>query len=154
MAHLAADIRGLMIPATAVKLLLPNATISEVITFSNPKPLEDVPEWIYGLIEWRGWNVPLFSFAQLSGRSAKESTDGAKIAIVKALGGHQKMPYVAVLTQGFPRLITLTDENILLAGDQHELPDGASYGVNVNDEEAFVPDMEAIESRLAEVIGA
>lgn len=143
-----------MIPATAVKLLLPNATISEVITFSTPKPLEDVPDWIFGLIEWRGWNVPLFSFAQLTGRSDQESTDGAKIAIVKALGGHQKMPYIALLAQGFPRLITLTDENILLAGDQHLLPEGASYGVNVNDEEAFVPDLESIEGRLAEAIGA
>ena len=153
MATTAADIRGLMIPATSIKLLLPNATVSEVITFSDPQPLEDVPEWIYGLIQWRGWNVPLYSFAQLTGVVNTESTDGAKIAIVKGLSGHQKLPYTALLAQGFPRLITLTDENVLLDGDQHELPEGASHSVNVNDEQAYVPNLEDIEVRLAAAIG-
>ncbi len=148
-----ADIRGLMIPATAVKLLLPNTTVSEVITFSQPKELEDVPDWIYGLIQWRGWNVPLFSFSKLSGKAPDESTDGAKIAIVKALGGHSKMPYTALLAQGFPRLVTLSDENVLLDGEQDELPQGTSYSVSVNDEQAYVPNLEDIESKLAEAIG-
>lgn len=148
MAQLAADIRGVMIPLTDARVLLPNASVSEVITYGEPQPLDNAPEWIYGTITWRGWRIPLFSFSRLAGQASEENTSGAKVAIIKALGGNAKMPYMALLAQGFPRLTTVTDENLLLEGDQDDLPEGVSYRVSVNDDAAFVPDLDQIEKRL------
>lgn len=152
MAQLAPDIRGVMIPVTEAKVLLPNASVSEVITYGNPQAIDGAPDWVYGIVTWRGWRIPLFSFSKLSRRADSEKTAGAKVAILKALGGNQKMPYMALLAQGFPRLTTITSENLLLEGDQDDLPDGVSHAVMVNDEVAYVPDMDGIEQRLLEVL--
>ena len=152
MAQLAADIRGVMIPLTDARILLPNASVSEVITYGEPQPLNDAPDWIYGTITWRGWRIPLFSFARLAGQTNEENTSGAKVAIIKALGGEARMPYMALLAQGFPRLTTVTEENLLLEGDQNDLPDGVSFVVSVNDDPAFVPDLDQIEARLLQVL--
>ncbi len=152
MAQLAADIRGVMIPLTDAKILLPNASVSEVITYGDPQPVADAPEWVLGTITWRGWRIPLLSFSLMAGQAASENTSGAKVAILKALGGSASMPYMALLAQGFPRLTTITEENLLLEGNQEDLPEGVSHVVSVNDEAAFVPDLDGIEERLAGIL--
>ncbi len=152
MAQLAADIRGVMIPLTDAKILLPNATVSEVITYGEPQAVSDAPPWVLGTITWRGWRIPLISFSLMAGQAARENTSGAKVAILKALGGSASMPYMALLAQGFPRLTTITEENLLLEGQQEDLPEGVSHMVNVNDEAAFVPDMDGIEALLLDIV--
>ncbi|MEM7707049.1 MAG: chemotaxis protein CheW [Pseudomonadota bacterium] len=152
MVQLAADIRGVMIPLTDAKILLPNASVSEVITYGDPQAVADAPEWVLGTITWRGWRIPLVSFSLMAGQAANENTSGAKVAILKALGGSANMPYMALLAQGFPRLTTITEENLLLEGNQEDLPEGVSHVVSVNDEAAFVPDLDGIEERLAGIL--
>lgn len=153
MAQLASDIRGVLIPVTEAKVLLPNASVSEVITYGTPQPIEGMPEWVFGVITWRGWRIPLYSFSLLAGQAQEENFSGAKVAIIKALTGEGEMPFMALLAQGFPRLTAVTTENLLLYGDQDAQPPGVIHTVSINDEPAFVPDLDAIESRLLEVVG-
>jgi chemosensory pili system protein ChpC len=153
MAQLAGDVRGVMIPVTGASVLLPNATVSEVITYGDPQKIEDAPEWVYGITQWRGWRIPLFSFSLLTGQAESESVSGAKVAILKALSGDGRMPFMAMLAQGFPRLTAVTEDNLKLDGDQDEMPDGVSHIVMVNEDEALVPDLEGIEAKLLEIIG-
>ena len=42
------EIRGLMIPVTGTKVLLPNATVAEVITYSVPEKIPNAPIWLLG----------------------------------------------------------------------------------------------------------
>ncbi len=49
------DIRGVLIAVTGARVLLPNATVAEVITYSPPDPIEGAPAWMLGRIRWRGW---------------------------------------------------------------------------------------------------
>ena len=67
------EIRGLMIPVTGTRVLLPNATVAEVITYSVPEKIADAPAWLLGRLSWRGWRLPLFSFSMLTGRAAQET---------------------------------------------------------------------------------
>ena len=53
------DIRGVLIRVGATQLLLPNATISEVLSYSPPEPVEDAPDWLLGRLRWRGRAVRL-----------------------------------------------------------------------------------------------
>ena len=46
MAQLAGDVRGVMIPVTGASVLLPNATVSEVITYGEPQEIENAPNWV------------------------------------------------------------------------------------------------------------
>ena len=62
------DIRGVLVAIAGARLLLPNATIAEVLSFAPPAPIEgEAPEWLLGRIRWRGWQVPLIAFSRLAG---------------------------------------------------------------------------------------
>ena len=61
------DIRGVLIQVAGARLLLPNATIAEVLSYAEPDPVEDAPDWLLGRIRWRGWQLPLVAFARLAG---------------------------------------------------------------------------------------
>jgi chemosensory pili system protein ChpC len=141
-----------MIPITGASIMLPNATVSEVITYGDPQVIENAPNWVFGITQGRGWRIPLFSFSLLAGQAESESVSGAKVAILKALTGEGKMPFMAMLAQGFPRLTAVTQDNLLLNGDQEDPPDGVKHIVTVNDNEAFVPDLEGIEAKLLEIL--
>ena len=146
------EIRGVLIPITHGRVLLPNATVAEVITLANLEKIPNAPEWILGRLSWRGWRLPLFSFAILSGMTLEEGSTGARVAVLKALGGHAKMPFIALLTQGFPRLTTISSELLIPTGDEQRLPAGVRAQVLVRDDQAAIPDLNQIEDLIAQAL--
>jgi len=142
------EIRCVLVPVGNQRLLLPNATIAEVVTQSKPEPVADAPEWLLGRIAWRGWRVPLVSFTQLAGTEEGDAELSVRVAVLKALGGNPKLPFIAVLTQGFPRLTTLNAELIIPTHDGSPLPAGVRAQVLVRDDVAMIPDLEWIEAEL------
>ncbi|KRE85386.1 chemotaxis protein CheW [Rhodanobacter sp. Soil772] len=142
------EIRCVLVPVGNLRLLLPNATIAEVITQSTPEPVAGAPEWLLGRIAWRGWRVPLVSFAELAGTEEGDAELSVRVAVLKALGGNPKLPFIAVLTQGFPRLTTLNAELIIPTHDGKPLPPGVRAHVLVRDDVAMIPDLEWIEATL------
>jgi chemosensory pili system protein ChpC len=147
------EIRGLMIPVTGGRVLLPNATVAEVITYSVPEKIANAPDWLLGRLSWRGWRLPLFSFAMLSGSAKQESYSNAKVAVLKALGGNAKMPFVALLAQGFPRLTTVTPDLLIPTGDESAHPPGVHGHVLVRDDQAVIPNLGQIEGLIADAMG-
>lgn len=150
MADLPREIRGLMIPVANGRLLLPNATVAEVIAYTAPEHIENAPEWMLGTFAWRGWRVPLVSFPQLSGAGREDNSNQSKIAVLKALGGDPKLPFIAVLTQGFPRLITVTPDSLVPTDDDGRRATGVLAEVLVREDPATIPDLAAIETLLLE----
>jgi chemosensory pili system protein ChpC len=146
------DIRGVMISVGEGRLLLPNASVAEVITYSDPEPVEGAPPWLLGRVRWRGWRLPLLSFAKFAGWAEEESSYGAKVAVLKALGGNPKMPFFAVLSQGFPRLVTVPQAALQEAHDIKELPLGIHSRVVLNDDPAVVPDMLTLEVMIDKAV--
>lgn len=146
------DIRGVLISVTEGRLLLPNASVAEVITFAEPEPLADAPHWLLGRVRWRGWRLPLVSFARMADLAADEREFGAKLVVIKALGANPRMPYFAVLSQGFPRLVTVTRQGLIGSGKGVNLPLGVQMRVMLNDEVAMVPDLASIELLLGEAL--
>lgn len=139
------DIRGVLITVNQGRLLLPNASVAEVITFSDPEPVENAPAWMLGQIRWRGWRLPLLSFSRFAGWSNEEGQIGAKVVVLKALGGNPKLPYFAMLSQGFPRLVTVSRAALSESHGIKELPVGIHSMVMLNDDAAAVPDLMSLE---------
>jgi chemosensory pili system protein ChpC len=146
------DIRGVAITVTEGRLLLPNATIAEVITYSEPEPVENAPEWLLGRIRWRGWRLPLVSFARLAGYSDSEGERGSKVAVLKALSGHARLPYFAMLTQGFPRLTTVAPDALQIDATIDPLPEGVLSQVLLRDESVAIPDLARVETLIMDVL--
>lgn len=142
------EIRCVLVPVGNLRLLLPNATVAEVITLPTPEPVDDAPDWLLGRIAWRGWRVPLVSFTRLAGAEEGDPTLAMRVAVLKALGGHARMPFIAVVTQGFPRLTTLNAELIIPTHDGTPLRPGVKAEVLVRDDVAVIPDLEGIEHEL------
>ena len=148
------EIRCVLVPAGDLRLLLPNATVAEVITQPTPEPVEGAPDWLLGRIAWRGWRVPLVAFARLAEAGEGDPELAVRVAVLKALGGDPELPFLAVLTQGFPRLTTLNAELIIPTHDGTALPPGVRAQVLVRDDMAVIPDLEMIERELAGLLAA
>ncbi|MBQ4854517.1 chemotaxis protein CheW [Rhodanobacter sp. B2A1Ga4] len=148
------EIRCVLVPVGNLRLLLPNATIAEVVTQSAPEPVAGAPAWLLGRIAWRGWRVPLVSFTALAGTEEGDAELSVRVAVLKALGGNPKLPFIAVLTQGFPRLTTLNAELIIPTHDGKPLPPGVRAHVLVRDDVAMIPDLEWIETTLLDLLDA
>ena len=148
-----ADIRGVLIQISGARLLLPNATIAEVLSFADPEPIADAPDWLLGRIRWRGWQLPLVAFSRLAGIGSEKGGLGSKVIVLKALGGNPKAPFVAVLTQGCPRLVTVSDSRLVTNETEPSLlPSGVQAQVTLNEDEALVPDLEAVERLIDETL--
>lgn len=151
------DIRGVMITVTGARVLLPNATVAEVITYSPPEAVDGAPDWLLGRIRWRGWRLPVISYARMIGSAQEEGEFGAKVVVLKALGGNPRHSYFALLTQGFPRLVTVSQDALLTQQETDALDDasalieGVLMNVRLRDEDAVIPDLLAIEARIAEI---
>lgn len=147
------DIRGVLIQVSGGKVLLPNATVAEVITMPEPHPVEDAPAWLLGRIPWRGWRLPLFSFSVLTGMASLEPAETARVSVLKALGGHKRVPFMAMLAQGFPRLTTLNPDVVVPLESDEELPDCVLSRVSIRDDIAMIPDMERVEDMIVGALG-
>lgn len=150
-AALVNDIRGVLIQVEGTRLLLPNATIAEVLSFAAPDPVADAPDWLLGRIRWRGWQLPLVAFSRLAGISAEEQGGlGSKVVVLKTLGGDQKAPYFALLTQGFPRLVTVARSALVADAEQGDLPPAVLARLTLNEDAALLPDLGMVEAMLSE----
>jgi chemosensory pili system protein ChpC len=148
------DIRGVLIQVAGARLLLPNATIAEVLSFADPEPVENTPDWLLGRIRWRGWQLPLIAFSRLSGIAEEKGGLGSKVIVLKALGGNAKAPFFALLTQGFPRLVTVSRNALVEAEEDQPLPPGVRTRVLLNEDGALLPDLEQIETLIGQALAA
>ena len=148
------EIRCVLVPVGQLRLLLPNATVAEVITLPKAEPVEGAPDWLLGRIAWRGWRVPLVSFTRLAGVEEGDPELSPRVAVLKALGGNPQLPFIALVTHGFPRLTTLNAELIIPTHDGSPLPAGTRAHVLVRDDVAMIPDLEGIEAQLLQILEA
>ena len=153
MSDTAQIIRGVLIQVADARLLLPNATIAEVLSYAAPEPVPGAPDWLLGRIRWRGWQVPHASFPRLAGIAQEEGGLGSKVVVLKALAGDTHAPYFALLTQGFPRLVTVSRAALVTDPGQSDLPAAVLARVTLKDDDALVPDLAVVETRIREVMG-
>ena len=148
------DIRGVLIQVAGARLLLPNATIAEVLSYADQDPVENTPDWLLGRIRWRGWQLPLIAFSRLSGIAEESGGLGSKVIVLKALGGDSKAPYFALLTQGFPRLVTVSEDTVVADGGAADeaMPIGVQARVLLNQDDALLPDLEGIERMIGDAL--
>lgn len=146
--HESGDIRGVLIQIGGGRLLLPNATIAEVLSYAEPEPAGSSADWLLGRFRWRGWQLPLVAFSRLAGIGEEQPGLGSKVIVLKALGGDRRTPYFAILTQGFPRLVTVSRSALEVEAGDEPLPDAIQARVRLNDEPALLPDLLRVEQLL------
>ncbi|MET0088253.1 MAG: chemotaxis protein CheW [Sedimenticola sp.] len=146
------EVRGVLLPLRTGQLLLPNATVSEVVGYTPPEShSDDAPDWLLGSISWRQQMLPLVSFEVLAGSPREEVGHRARIAICNTLNGNPKRPYIGLVLKTIPHLVKVTEESITTL-------DGEAKGemilsrVEIAGQEAWIPDLDALEMALGDLL--
>ena len=147
--NLAHDIRGVLIHVEGDSLLLPNAAVAEVLSFSAPDPVAGAPDCCSaasagaaGRCRW--WRSRAWPASPTNRRPGQQGggVEGAR--------REPKAPYFAVLTRGFPRLVTVPRDELLQHDDGEPLPTACAGAVTLREDSALVPDLARIEARIQE----
>jgi chemosensory pili system protein ChpC len=147
-------VRSVLIPLQGAQLLLPNASVAEVVHYVAPEALPDSPDWLLGQMSWREQSVPLVSFERLMGQSMDEQTSRqTRVAICYTLNGNTQRPYIAILAASRPRLVQVLDNNISPETEVRELGAEVLRQVKVDGERALIPDLDELEERVKLVLG-
>ena len=151
MSHASGDIRSVLLPLQHGQLLLPNASVAEVVGYQEPEAVTDSPDWLLGLISWRQQGVPLICFDQLLGMPTEGRGQHARIAICNTLGNNPQRPHIAILTKFIPHLVRVSDANIEPVTDLVELGKPVLRQVLIDQENAWIPALDVVEWLVEEV---
>ena len=94
------------------------------------------------------------SFSRFAGIAEEDGGLGSKVVVLKNLGGDAKRPFFALLTQGFPRLVTVTEGVLATEADGTDLTAGVLARVRLNEDDAVVPDLAALEDSIGDALDA
>ena len=147
------DVRSVLIPLQGGQLLLPNATVAEVVNYLPPEPLADVPDWLLGIVSWREQRVPVVSFERLIGQALDDKPGRqTRLAIFYTLNGNPERPYIAVRADAIPHLVRVSKRNIADEHEPKELGPQVLRQVQVNGEGAMIPDLDVVEREVEKVL--
>ncbi len=138
-------VHALEIPLRGVNLLVPSATVAEVVNVSEIVPVPLSPAWLLGAVPWRTLSVPVVSFEALMGGAVSPPTPGSKVVILYPLNGRRDWEFYGVLSHAEPRPQTV-DQARGIAATSAELPD-TSYiaaGLKLGGRLLVIPDLDAL----------
>lgn len=155
MAIVKKSVASQVIPLANDHFVLPNTAVAEIIGYTKadslPGAIKDAPDWLIGMLSWRGMSVPLLSFEALLGEKAVDPGTQARIAVINGIGEDTKVPFIAVTCQGIPRLVQIDESRISTVDDNAEANPAVLCHVVIDGEVAIIPDIENIETQVAEV---
>ena len=142
------QITGLLLTLSDRLLLLPNTAIAELVAYRNVQPAVNSPTWLLGQITWRDLSLPLLSFEAASSQTSA-TLDNARVVIINAIGGRPKFRFFALLIKGIPRSIRI-DMSLQRLPDEALQPLELDV-VSIDGEIAKIPDLVALEQKLADL---
>jgi chemosensory pili system protein ChpC len=142
------NVSSLLVPVQNKSLLVPNVVIAEVIPYGQLQPLNDSPPWVLGAAEWRGELLPVLSFEIANSQLNGQVTDNTRIAVVNSVSDQSRYRFYAVVVQGIPRMIKLTEAEVredkqAVVGPAEKMAVITALG------KAIIPDLDYLESLIA-----
>ncbi len=145
-------VRGVLLPLLSGQLLLPNVSVSEIVGYQEPEPFPDhYPDWMLGQLAWRRQPIPLISYEHLLGFSLERVENRARVAICCTLNGNVERPYIGILLKSVPRLARVSEETVIPINDTDDVNEMVAQRVRINGQDAWIPDLDALESAITEL---
>ncbi|RYY02740.1 MAG: chemotaxis protein CheW [Gammaproteobacteria bacterium] len=145
------EVASLLIPLQGQSILLPNVTVAEIIPSSPVQAIENSPLWYLGNFQWRELTVPLLSLEALNGEAVPVIHSRARFAVLNTTGLNSDLPFMALLTQGLPRLARVSEDEI----SEREDAENRRYDlmhVSWAGEYTLIPDITAIEQTFLDYL--
>ncbi len=149
-------LNAMLLPLRDAQLLLPNLAMADALAASELRPAADgAPDWLAGWIVWQSLDLPVLHFERLHGSGLAVSGRRARVVVLKPANASTGLPRCGLLCDGHPQLLSLRRDAIealpLRASDAAER---VLARVRVDGREALIPDLAAIEARLAALLEA
>jgi len=151
------ELYSLLIPLRGERLLVPRMCVAEVIPFADTATGDypDAPDWLIGSIDWNGRKLPVISFDTAKtdeGVTARRRGARSRVVVFHAITDRTRLRHYGVLTQGFPQLVRV-NRDVITLDEEGEIPPNQPVlcRVRMIHEFPLIPDLEAIEDRLAEI---
>ena len=145
------EVASLLIPLQGQTILLPNVTVAEIIPAAPIQHVENAPLWYLGNFHWRELTVPLLSLEALNGESAPSIHNRARFAVLNTTGLHSDLPFIAILTQGLPRLARVSEDEISAREDAENRRYDLMH-VSWAGEYTLIPDITAMEQTFLDYL--
>lgn len=129
-------------------LILPNTAIAEIVHYSDPEPTANAPQWLLGMLVWRGLKIPLLSFEIVNGKEMPKPTNKNSVAVLNCLGGNDTLRFFAIVVQVLPHLIKVEKRNIAATASE-KTNSFITETVVINDTPAIIPNLDALEEMIA-----
>lgn len=141
-------VRSFTLPLNQMKLLLPSTVIAEVIEYKEVEAAGHMPEWLLGMLQWRGRSVPLFCFEKVLGQDQANHSGSTRIVVCNTLSGSSRVPFVAIQIEGMPQLHMVT--NAMLTEDHETAQDQpiVQGRFRLQGERVIVPNLDIMEKML------
>lgn len=149
MARVNEEVASLLVPMVARPMLVPNVTVAEIVDWESPERRENDPDWMLGMFNWRGVDIPLVSLELMNDPEEDEAFSGARIAVLNGVG-KTKQDFYAVCVQGIPRLVRVYPLEI--GGEETVDAPAFDMIVTVNGEKAMIPDLDFVEEQIEQVM--
>ncbi len=144
-----------LIPISDGRIIVPRTAVKEIMGFTAPKvKSDDAPDWFLGIINWQEASIPVVSFEAACGRDVPKLGRRTRIAVIQCIAGLLDPPVFALVTQGYPYLVRV-NAGVLQFDEQSAASAQGPVlsAARMANERPVVPDLEKIESMLANVMG-
>jgi chemosensory pili system protein ChpC len=145
------EVASLLIPLHGHTILLPNVTVAEIVPVSQVQLVNDAPLWYIGNCEWRELTVPVLSLEALNGENKPGPNPRARFAVLNTTGMHNDLPFIAILTQGLPRLARVSEDEISELADAENRRYDLMH-VSWAGEHTIIPNIDAIEQTFLDYL--
>ena len=146
------ELYAVLVSLAGDTLLLPNAAVVEVVAADRlERSGEGAPAWLAGRLVYNNRPLHVVHFEALNGAARPEPTRRTRLAVVHAITERVRAGQYAIVCQGYPHLVTLNRAALRaeprVSTDQEDL---VLSRVAIANTSALIPNLEAIENRLAQ----
>lgn len=138
------QIHALSIPTKVGALLVPSATIAEVVNVSDMTPVPLGPAWLLGAISWRTLAVPVVSLEALFGKAPAPPSSASKAVIFYPLNGRAQWEYFALLSSAEPRPQPVDASAVSVAAADLPTSPYIAAGLTMGGAPLYIPDFEGL----------
>lgn len=145
------ELYSLLIPLAGERLIVPRASVAEVVSYQRPDAMAGAPSWYLGTINWSGRTVPVVSFEGACGQAIPSAGGRTRIVVFYCLGQKVQSGVFGILTQGFPQLVRVNPD-VVKADSTRTFPERMPVVCQVRmiNETPLIPDLERLEEIIAE----
>ncbi len=141
-------VRSFTLPLNNLALLVPSAVVAEVLDFRESEPASHMPEWLLGILSWRGQNVPVFCFEKLLGQEKSIVREGTRYVICNTLNGSNRIPFFCIQIEGMPQLRMVTNDMLTMDSESADVQPVVQAYLRLQGERVILPNFDKIEEML------